>query len=1263
MARPCKVKLKKHPITGKEVYPALGDALIEKFPSMSIDEITKIFNYIFTSEFYEFFGGKWYSPEERSGFEDKVDEEGFPKIEYVVEFKEKIVDNRVKDPKKKWYKKETQKKIKARTKYVEMSLDSLEKQISRMKKTSPSEEKKQSLENLKSLRKLLDKYTERSGEKGFIRFLEHAAEYSAGILDAFEKVDKFSQLEWSNPKIRNAYKTVIKDWYDFISNYGGTAQAILKDWKQRQLTGKDDIEADGLDIITEDELEYLEQIVSLTDEIEMKYVIVSKNIVAHTLAPHFRAIEFEYRKDFEKEFEEKNPVEGFKDTITTKYTLDGKQVKADEWKLAQDIYVTEEVAKIKEQIYDENVEHIKTSLTTTEDDIDSWERWVDGISRQRDSVLQLIGEHFDVIDDKIRQDFISLVIEIKPLVDKAIDKRVEELGGVRVTKGTELWDPYIEREREDGKTPTRHFVAKYHSDFYKELNEMWRESTAEGVSVKEGKAIRRNWFKANMDQDSTYRALKIKDAKNNYRTRRAEEYAEKQKEKGYDVHWPRDQWLNDDYKKLVARGNDDPVYILYKRLIDIQAKSDERVAADMRLGTMILQDRKSYSERLTTEGKTPIQFAKAAWIGIKEEIKNAWLVREVDEFAGEELSQVTQEIPEEFDIEKVQAGQDIKEVIVGAEGKERRYIPVHGRFEVPLEHMSFNIVDLVLKNHYITKHHEEYNKALPEIKMIEEHLKTRRVSKKDGYRKLVDKATKSKTELLKQSADNPGTSNAYKLVEDFIDQRVYKISAQGLMAQNFKITSDKVLVDTEEGTVKLVPGKEVPMHKIVNNIGKYGGAVLLQGNYLAMGANRNFGRAMAQLDAVGGHYWGINDLAIAYYRFVKDVPSILNDVGKVTPSSLTGLILQKYDALNSFHPSNYNFGAITRMGQVVDPDSLWATIHLPEYMNHGIPVMAFLQHVKVYNKSGELLLRNKGTTKDINKAMSLLESMSKDEKGRLVIDDRVAYTTIDHKTDPRKTEFISRALVRPTQLINEDNQGQYAWNNKMAAQFRWWGALLRAMRGFQIPGSRKRWDNVGKIWNKEEREPNINNFQGGKNVDMDGDYVTTILFLKNLIRDFTRFNFKLRSMGKKEWNALSAYERHQVRRTISEIGYFTIAGILGNIFKAAADEEDELIYYYMSFYANRLHSELQAYSSTEEFWRIVKSPAVSVTMAQRIQRVLSQWAADSLGADMERYVSGHRKGQTKMRYRLRDVIPWWKHTEKHKEMKEALEYYYRNVVW
>mgnify|MGYP003643237842 CR=1 FL=1 len=50
------------------------------------------------------------------------------------------------------------------------------------------------------------------------------------------------------------------------------------------------------------------------------------------------------------------------------------------------------------------------------------------------------------------------------------------------------------------------------------------------------------------------------------------------------------------------------------------------------------------------------------------------------------------------------------------------------------------------------------------------------------------------------------------------------------------------------------------MHKIVNNIGKYGGMVLLQGNYLAMGANRNFGRAMSQLDAIGGHYCGINDL-------------------------------------------------------------------------------------------------------------------------------------------------------------------------------------------------------------------------------------------------------------------------------------------------------------------------------------------------------------------------------------------------------------------
>jgi hypothetical protein len=178
---------------------------------------------------------------------------------------------------------------------------------------------------------------------------------------------------------------------------------------------------------------------------------------------------------------------------------------------------------------------------------------------------------------------------------------------------------------------------------------------------------------------------------------------------------------------------------------------------------------------------------------------------------------------------------------------------------------------------------------------------------------------------------------------------------------------------------------------------------------------------------------------------------------------------------------------------------------------------------------------------------------------------------------------------------------------------------------------------------------------------MTGDYVTTVKFFKSLMKDLHRFKFKLAGMSQREWVNLTSYERTQIRRTISEIGYIVVTGVLGTVLAARAEDSDDPLDYMMAFWANRLHSELRQYNSAGEFFRILGSPAVSITLVERIGRLMDQFIADNVGfGPYETYVTGKRKGETKIKYRFRDLIPWWKHLEKHKEMPEALEYYTRN---
>ena len=130
--------------------------------------------------------------------------------------------------------------------------------------------------------------------------------------------------------------------------------------------------------------------------------------------------------------------------------------------------------------------------------------------------------------------------------------------------------------------------------------------------------------------------------------------------------------------------------------------------------------------------------------------------------------------------------------------------------------------------------------------------------------------------------------------------------------------------------------------------------------------------------------------------------------------------------------------------------------------------------------------------------------------------------------------------------------------------------MTLAMRRFMIPGFGKRWRNISQIWSDKANQPNLQNYQLGLNTEMTGDYVTTVKFFKNLLKDLHRFKFKLASMSKKEWVNLNSYERTQIRRTIGEVGYIVVTGILGSALAASAEDDDSFEMYILAFWANRL---------------------------------------------------------------------------------------------
>lgn len=1237
--RPCKIKVTLP--DGKVVIPELGNQLVEKFGSSKGEDILRS---VLNKDFYEYFGNFVANPKSEL-FEGKLDKQSMPLMEHVLKFKEEVLDNKTENLKDKYLGKKVRETTDLRLKYVQKSIDTILQQIKEFNRTKGA---KEYVGNLKDIKDLLENYTVAENEKAFITFLDNAAEDTAKILSVLDKIGAMTSVDWKNTKVREQKSKLVQDMYKYIKGYGDLATQILNDYNSKAEL------AEGLDIITDEEYEVLEELAAAGAKIERKYKIAASNALAHEYAPHITSVKNKvFVEKYRKDFQEKNPIEGW----AAKRKLNDKKVSKEEWEAARDEYVWDQLKENEQEIYDTSVDYLKDIFHTSAQDIDKWDQFMVALGRQKDSVAQLLSEKFDTTDDSIRQSLLQKVTQFYGLVKPFEAERKKELNVLKMDS-SELYAPFIELDSNGNRTG--HFVEKYKSEVYIEKKKMLEKSFSEEVSDKEGKEMRKQWFKENWVTDKTYARLVAKG-----KMEEARQYQKDQAEKGIAVTHPSSKWKNSQFDSII-KGSE-ATLDLYKALMELQRASDLLVPGSYKLGSKIYQYRRTAKERILTDSKDVKSAGKSMWDSFKESVRETWLVQEDDEIRGEEAP-ITDEdkTKSEYDIEDLLVQEEGRGVYADVQGDVRRYIPIHGRADVAIDNMSFNVVDLALKNYATALHFYEYNKILPQVQMIEHFMKNRQVAQTEGFDNLYNKAKKYFTQMFKQSQEEGkvGTSNAYQLVREHIDQRVYQINAQGWMGKSSRIGKDKVIYDPGNGKLIVKKAKEVSNAKLVNNIGSYAGALLLQFNWLATGANINYGQSMAQIEAIGGYWWNGKNLAKGYYKFVNNMPAILNDIGKVKPQSFVGLMLEKYDAMNNFNVRDYDFAATKRFTQLAKGDSLWSTISMPEYFNHGVPALAFLDNIKVFDKDGNYLTKG-GTTKNVKEAMSLLDAHErvKDQKGvyYLKLDDRVAATSIDGKSDPNKKSFISKHVVRPLQLINGYLQGHYAKNNKSAAEFKWWGTMGLSMRRFMIPGFGKRWRNVSKLWSEKADQANLQNYQMGLNTEMDGDYVTTLKFMKNLMKDLYRFKFKLAGMSKREWTNLNSYERTQIRRTIGEAGYMMITSIIGGILAAAADEEEDAIHYAAALWANRLNSELRQYLSFNEFVRILGSPAVSMTIIERIVRLGNQFIDDSFGfGPYDTYVTGKRKGETKIKYRFRDVVPWWKQIEKHKELQEAMEYYTRN---
>lgn len=317
------------------------------------------------------------------------------------------------------------------------------------------------------------------------------------------------------------------------------------------------------------------------------------------------------------------------------------------------------------------------------------------------------------------------------------------------------------------------------------------------------------------------------------------------------------------------------------------------------------------------------------------------------------------------------------------------------------------------------------------------------------------------------------------------------------------------------------------------------------------------------------------------------------------------------------------------------------------------------------------------------------------------------------KYDSEKNSVGVNYLTNIIQSLNEKMHGPYSWMTGPPMKRRIIGNALHKMRTWLPKGMEVRWRALdNSIWAM------YNAFQGGKqkeklkslqkyfinlregstaaryfDTDLKLDFINkgpskkfdpkeqvtkaginavvfdqgallgyhTLLKFRQLfgmeVNDIEFTKNGLSKITKRQWKALSANEKANIKKFVMTVATRNLLGA-ASMMLLSGDNDDEK-YYKLAFYTTRLQTELLAYSDLAELNRIMQSPAVTLSMVQRIYKLSNQLQKDMVAGEYEVYQSGSKKGRTKSGKLIRDVLPWGDLFEQHKYIKDILNYHYK----
>ena len=652
---------------------------------------------------------------------------------------------------------------------------------------------------------------------------------------------------------------------------------------------------------------------------------------------------------------------------------------------------------------------------------------------------------------------------------------------------------------------------------------------------------------------------------------------------------------------------------MYDFILKTSEERDKNLLPSYRLGLTLPSINKGLLERTAENGVVST---------IRQEVKDTFKVRAEDTEFGELQEESTNLMPKL---------NDVIETLTNQAGQERQFVPVNFRGKMEQSDKSLDVLSSLLLDHYQSLNFTNKGAIAPTLDAIKQEVAEADVLKRAGMNGILKTMFKS-TEVIKTKGSD---SNVYKALESVLQNRLYGIKIEG----------------------------DPQVAKIASSIKSYVSHVSLIGNWLSAGANFTQGHAMNFLEAVGGQFYTKRNLASAVKKRELDLVNVMKDIGARRPGSRTNLLIEKFNAFSDWTAVEHKFADNNKAKQVFNTSSLHGFNHMAEHAVQSIMMYATLDNIKVKNAKGEFIDKD-GNVVERDKAMSLDESyelgyqniktgkdISASAYGKLTAKQKEAYTggvlvMNEHAASHERSDEIDTAddtfkVSRLIKRINRNAFGNYDSENKSKFERYAVGSLVMHMRGWLIPGLKKRWKGQGTLFIKDGKGGfRIIKKEELREVDLDfnqetgefeeGTYITTMRFVNEIMKDLMKLKFDLVS---KEWNTLTDNEKANIKQSLTEAGLIVLSLIITSVLKAAADDDDDEVMLAAAFFSRRLYSELFTYSNPMEAIRTMRSPAISLSLAENIIRAGTQLLTDPMAT----YENGQFVGESKLKNKLINV--------------------------